>query len=303
MNYSVKASAALEKFIKENKINTANLVTYSYWFYEWALVLSISKRKKIIKSYISRTHMGDLYYRLDNRRNNFQNVKLSQIKELHVISEHGSSYLAKNYPSYVDKLKLTYLGSLDYGVNADKKEGEDEFVILSCSKLDPLRKRVHLIPDILKHLDFKVKWIHFGSDSEQNQIPLKQALNSLPNNVSVELKGHCEKRVILDYYTNNHVDLFINVSNFEGLPVGMIEAISFGVPLLATKTNGSPELVKDEIGVLIPIDFDAREIAQIVRDIKQQKIKLNREEARKYFKSNFSSEINYENFTNNLLEV
>jgi glycosyltransferase involved in cell wall biosynthesis len=49
------------------------------------------------------------------------------------------------------------------------------------------------------------------------------------------------------------LDLFVLNSATEGLPNAILEAMAFGVPVVATAVGGTPELVRDmETGLLIP---------------------------------------------------
>jgi glycosyltransferase involved in cell wall biosynthesis len=48
-------------------------------------------------------------------------------------------------------------------------------------------------------------------------------------------------------------DLFMLISNYEGLPVSIIEALSVGIPIIASDVGGVNELVKEGVnGFLIP---------------------------------------------------
>jgi len=44
---------------------------------------------------------------------------------------------------------------------------------------------------------------------------------------------------------NKYIDLFILPSNYEGLPIVIIEAMSFGKPIVASKVGGISEIVVD----------------------------------------------------------
>jgi glycosyltransferase involved in cell wall biosynthesis len=47
-------------------------------------------------------------------------------------------------------------------------------------------------------------------------------------------------------------DVFVLSSDFEGLPVAMLEAMSAGLPVVATCVGDVPAVITDEIGLLVP---------------------------------------------------
>jgi len=60
--------------------------------------------------------------------------------------------------------------------------------------------------------------------------------------------GHQEK--IADYY--QVLDLLVSPSLSEGLPNTVLEAMSFGVPVLATAVGGVPEIIQNGNGMIVP---------------------------------------------------
>ncbi|MBR5696052.1 MAG: glycosyltransferase [Paludibacteraceae bacterium] len=64
-------------------------------------------------------------------------------------------------------------------------------------------------------------------------------------------------------------DLFCLTSGFEGLPISILEAMSFGKPVVASKVGGIPEIVEDgENGYTVENDADifAKRIKEILED-------------------------------------
>lgn len=47
-------------------------------------------------------------------------------------------------------------------------------------------------------------------------------------------------------------DVLVNSSHHEGSPVAIVEAMSAGLPIIATRVGGTPELIGDGVGVLVP---------------------------------------------------
>lgn len=63
------------------------------------------------------------------------------------------------------------------------------------------------------------------------------------------------------------LDVFMMSSEFEGLPIALLEAMSMGCVPVCTRAGGIPELVKDnENGVLVPIESPG-ELSDMVLDL------------------------------------
>jgi glycosyltransferase involved in cell wall biosynthesis len=63
-----------------------------------------------------------------------------------------------------------------------------------------------------------------------------------------------------------HADVLVLNSTYEGLPHILLEAAHLGVPIVATKVGGTPEIVRDgETGLLIPPDSPDELVAALQR--------------------------------------
>lgn len=62
-----------------------------------------------------------------------------------------------------------------------------------------------------------------------------------------------------------HADLFLLTSNYEGLPMVIIEALASGVPVVSSKVGGVTELLDGSNG--IAVDNDADKMARAVKSI------------------------------------
>src|SRR4051812_30808566 len=85
----------------------------------------------------------------------------------------------------------------------------------------------------------------------------------------------------MKFYSENFVHLFLNTSSSEGIPVSIMEAQSFGIPVMAPQVGGIPEIVSDENGKLFKPDSNPEQIAAAVSEMlalqpdQYQKLRLN----------------------------
>jgi glycosyltransferase involved in cell wall biosynthesis len=61
-------------------------------------------------------------------------------------------------------------------------------------------------------------------------------------------------------------DVFVLSSEWENLPCVLIEAMASGLPVVATNVGGIPEIMNDEVGMLVP-PKDARALAQTLSNV------------------------------------
>jgi glycosyltransferase involved in cell wall biosynthesis len=145
-----------------------------------------------------------------------------------------------------------------------------------------------------------VIWTHIGNGPLFEEI--KSACNFLPENVKVNFKGRLTQELVFTFYSSTPVDFFINCSISEGLPVSIMEAISFGIPVVATNVGGTSEIVNPLTGFLLDSKFETRRVAQMLVTLKNSDIAALRKSARLFWKQNFDSPQNYSRFVSELLQ-
>jgi glycosyltransferase involved in cell wall biosynthesis len=122
------------------------------------------------------------------------------------------------------------------------------------------------------------------------------ACAGLPPHIQWELAGHVPNEAVLDFYRTNHVSLFVSLSSSEGLPVSMMEAISFGIPIMGCRVNGVPEIVVDGLtGLLLDVEPDEREATRRLQQALDSS--FDRRKIREFFMSRFEAEKNYSSFS------
>ena len=116
---------------------------------------------------------------------------------------------------------------------------------------------------------------------------------------SANLIGYFKNEKVLEFYETNPVDLFISVSSSEGIPVSIMEAVSRGIPSVATNVGGTSELITPELGGswLLPPKVSPEDIANLLTLIKRQEWHITeRDKAFYLWENRFDATKNYSIF-------
>ncbi len=285
---------ALKRIIDQEKDQSA--VFYSYWFYHWAFVLAILKKENKELKCVSRAHMGDIYDEI--KQTPFKGFKLRNLSEIYPISNHAKQYLQKYDSSFSSSLNVQYLGVKSLGLNPPRNI-EKSFTIVTCSTIRKA-KRIDFIARVVKECKSTINWVHFGDGPEKELV--KGIITQFPTQIKAELKGFVKNQEVLEYYLSNNIDLFINLSSQEGLPVSLMEAIGFGIPVMATNVYGTPEIVSEETGVLIELEESEVSIARKI-DRFLSEFSAESEKIKQIWDNKFNADKNYRTFTERLYKL
>ncbi len=294
----------VQTIITKEKINPKESVFYSYWHDYKALALA--RLKLILKgTFISRAHSSDIFsFRSSFNYLPYKRFILSTLDQTYSISEIGKNELE----TYIEKKDVGKITVSRLGKYNEQKplieKIDDKIVICSCSHFNHL-KRVHLIPRILKKVNIpNIHWVHFGWGI--GDIHEKMVHDELKDvNFTYELKGKTPNELVYQYYFSNFVDLFINVSKHEGIPVSIMEAFSAGIPVMATNVGAVSEIVDSDCGFNLDIDFDEEEISKLLNDFfnlsKEKNVNFRINAYRKW-QNYFNSKKNYSMFYKHILK-
>jgi colanic acid/amylovoran biosynthesis glycosyltransferase len=291
----VAGAKALRQVIGRNVSTT---VFYSYWFSQFAFILALMKKMDPAIKAVSRVHGSDYNEAQTNSVLPFRYFQLNTLDAIIPVSQYAKNYLIKQFGTDPGKIKVNRLGLTEQNILSPINK--DILHIVSCSNLISL-KRVHLIPQILKHVTKNITWDHFGSGPEMERI--KKECSSLPSNVKYNLRGHVPNRAFIKFISEEAISFFINVSEFEGIPVTLMEAASVGIPLIGTNVCGIPEVVTD---FLIPVDVDPKNIAELIeKEHLTGKIydKDHRQKIQDHFNATFSATKNFAELGNFLYSL
>ena len=165
----------------------------------------------------------------------------SVFKKIICVSEYDRQIGIKTLPMYKDKMITIHNGISDIAEEFKKNEfSKDELKIVMISRFCPQKDPYTLIfavHELIKE-GYNIKLDLYGYGEE-----LDKVLNciKLRNTDKIQYKGEIsDVTPILKKY-----DVYALISNWEGLPIGIIEAMRAGLPILVSDVGGNSECVKN----------------------------------------------------------
>ena len=283
-----------------------NTLYYSYWLSGAATYLARHK-DRINSLCISRTHGSECFY--NQGYHPFRINQLNKLDAVISVSKAGREDILDHYSNVIENLKekvfVSYLGVTKTNNIINPLNRSEQITIVSCSNVIPV-KRIDLLIDALSMVKVPhIHWIHFGDGAELATMK-KRAADKLGQNIRWEFTGFKKKEEILKYYSGTSIKLFINCSDSEGIPVSIMEAMSYGIPVIARNVGGTGELVDDTCGKLLPADITPKLLADAISNIVQRNTKdyqSLRQNAYMKYETLFSAEKNYRDFYKKIISL
>jgi colanic acid/amylovoran biosynthesis glycosyltransferase len=301
----LKLANSFEVYLDKNNLNDS--IFYSYWFHKSAILLAILKSKNSIRSFASRAHSVDLYHNAWGIINEsvkvppYKMFKLKQVTTLYAVSQHGYKFLCDTFPKLKSNFDVSYLG-VEQPISVKEQSSVDKpFHIVTCSGLDA-NKRVHLLAKAIIQLKCPVRWTHFGDGVFKPEI--EKLKSGISNGSMFDLKGQVSNVEVTKFYASQKVDLFVNLSVVEGLPVSILEAMAFEIPILATAVYGTPEaVIENKNGFLLDVNFTIAELLNKLNYCINNKdeLKTMGRSSRSIYQEKFNANTNYSEFAKHLV--
>ena len=314
MNYAIGRNYSIYKkainYFKKNNINYDNTIIYSYWLSFGMSAIKIKdfltkKQYKNIKM-VSRAHGYDLFWeRMPLNFAPLQQKIIEQSDGVFSVSETGRLYLINKYNFLKGKIFLSRLGTEDYGVS-DASDSWPYISFATCSNNRPV-KRLDLFATSFSNLIKEktgAKWNAIGLSGCETEITSQFQQNEIERNIN--FYGFLKNKQIYEIYKTKKISYLVNVSSSEGLPVSIMEALSFGIPVIATDVGGTKELVDNSCGFLIDKNITSKELKKILlkaSSISKKEYKDMCINARKKWESVADAEKNYLKWCDTLKEI
>lgn len=285
-----------------SKILDGDEILYSYWFVKTAYAAVLLKKKFPNLKVITRAHRVDIYEHL--RKGQYMPLKrslINQYDEIHCVSNDGAAYLLNQFNASPDIINVSHLG---VGDPLMLNSSADCIYIVSCSILKQV-KRIDRIIDSLHHLSKSISkrivWNHIGDGELLNNMK-SYAVEKLSDcdNVEFNFLGSMSNQDVLTFYRENPISCFINTSESEGVPVSLMEAISYGIPIIAPDVGGISEIANEETGVLVSSQCDIQELSASIKLLSRWNSD-KRKNVQDFWRKSFNSKKNYVEFITHLI--
>ena len=293
------------RFMKKNGCLKDGVIYYSFWYFWKCYAIT-----RVIDRYpnsriITRAHGYDLYD--DVRPSGYQPFKEKMdehLSRIAFISEYGRDYYLKRYNKEAsEKYVLSCLGTLRTG-NGIIYGRDDEITLVSCSHIIPLKRIDRIIEALASADDLNIRWIHFGTGRDDERIRrLADDLLAGRKNIGYEFRGQVDNAVIHAFYSTDKVDAFITASESEGNPVSVMEALSYGIPVIAPAICNFPNMIRD-CGILVSEECKPSELAGAIRmlgKMTDEELRNMRDRAYRRWDESFNADRNNKKFVEEVI--
>lgn len=296
---NVLKSRELARFVAARGL--AGAVFYDYWFENSTLALALLRAAGTVETAVCRAHGFDLW---DERWRPgvvpFRAAKARGLDAVYAVSAAGAAYLEQRAPALRGRVSVRRLGVRDPGRACPPPRPGEPPLVVTCAGLSPA-KRIDLVPEVLAALDRPLRWVHLGDGPERERVRAAAA-RLLDDRVEWELRGHVDNREVLGLYAGEHVAALLSLSGSEGLPVSMMEAQSYGIPIVARAVGGVPEIVNERTGVPLAPEATPAEAAAALGEALEPS-RFEPDAVRAEFQRCFNADVNYNGFVDAVLSL
>lgn len=158
-----------------------------------------------------------------------------------------------------------------------------QFRLLHVSCFDEKAKNIQGILRAIKQLsaqrqDFRLTIVGTGQNyAEDRALSDKLGLTDR----FVFFRGELSPKQV--YQAMREADAFVLFSRYENAPVVLSECMAVGLPIIASRAGGIPEMVCDQTGILVPSE-DEKALTEAIRQVMDKPDMFNREQIKEYGK-------------------
>jgi len=227
-----------------NNINLVLIDTYSGSAFYYAFIISIMCRMLDVK-YVPILRGGDLFKRLDENKflsNNIFNNSFTNISPSNFIKENfnNKGYKISIIPNFIDLGFYPYLHRSSCSPSL--------LWVRSFHEIYNPKMAILVLNELLKEFP-NANLCMVGPDKDGSLNDCVKLSNKLNIRGSVNFTGILKKEEWVK--KAKEYDIFLNTTNYDNLPVSILEAMALGFPIVSTNAGGLSSFHKDKFDALI----------------------------------------------------
>lgn len=212
---------------------------------------------------------------------------LKHVSKIITVSENNRKILQKLYPEHKNKISVIHNGIdttwwqsqllrfTDEDRRRIKKElfqaNENTLIIISIAELHErkgLKYLIEAIPEVAKKFP-NIKLVIVGEGPERKNLEKSIKYLTENNRQKIDLKNHiiltgCQKEISKLLKSS---DIFVLPSRREAFGLVVLEAMVTGLPVIASKTGGIPEIIGNEKNGLLVEPENSKKLAKALMDL------------------------------------
>jgi len=212
-------------------------------------------------------------HRWDIKENNMLRLKAESATFIRCISQVGKTEVLNIIGENLqDKIIVIHMGARIPNIPlSSQRPLRSEFIIACPANLRRVKGHRYLI-EACKILsmeeDINIRCLLIGDGHLRREI--EHYINRLGMKGIIQMAGQMPHEKLMQLYERKEVDVVVLPSIItdkgekEGIPVSLMEAMSYGIPVIATETGGIMELLSDGAGLTVK-EKSAKELADVIK--------------------------------------
>jgi colanic acid/amylovoran biosynthesis glycosyltransferase len=220
-------------------------------------------------SYSFTGHANDIFVEKPDQRVPLKSL-IAEARFVVSVSDYGADYLRSKFPFAANKIYRVYNGlNLDQFFPANSRSLPTR--VISVGRLIPKKGYPELIEacSILRQQGFDFHCQIVGGGPEH--LPLRQLIEARGLSNTIELSGPKSQTEIVELLAQSQIFVFParqdETGDRDNLPTVLIEAMASGLPVVASRLAGIPEIISDQSNGILVAPDDPEALAGAIRSL------------------------------------
>lgn len=210
-------------------------------------------------------------HRWDIRENNMLEEKVRSAEFVRCISRHGEGELVAIIGNICkNKIHVIHMGVRVPEIITESKASSGLLTIAVTANLLEVKGHEHLIEAcsiLLRKGVRNFRCTFYGEGPFRTR--LKNLIKKRGIASYIEMPGAIAHEKLMEMYKGRKVDLVVLPSiitpqgEHEGIPVALMEAMAYGIPVISTNTGGIPELLSAGVGTIVE-EKNPEQLAKVI---------------------------------------